>query len=330
MDTLNHPEWQADSRDATIHNGYIYWRTKKVTVDDSGSAIVFDFNATDAMYYIVEKHDEESLPETVEDKAGNEYVYEKTYFETEYVRRDDDNGTHDEFSNKTLHPQAMHITEEFTRDSSGDNAYASIPEVAGKFTKLDGIQKKEGFLEFYVYNIYKPLRADITLKKVDKENLNEADPDLLKGASFTISKYTDESYQRKDTTWGTSGSITLSDEEKPDGTYTRNGEFVFRDLSAGYYQMEETDFPDGYIKLTANPRFKVEANDNHRLEITLINNPDDLLRLEGNKLTIVVGNTPGAELPNSGGPGTIWIYLIGSILLLGCGTLLAARRRIGE
>ena len=476
VDNLNQPEWHADSRDATIRDGYTYWRTKRVTVDETGSSIVFDFNATDAMYYIVEKHDEESLPQIVMDKAGNEYVYVKTYFETEYVRRDDEAGTHDEYSNKTLHPQAMHLTEDYTRASTGDYAYASIPEVAGKFTKLDGTQKKEGFLEFYVYNIYRPVygdisvnkqwqneegsadewladvtfklrkktvtmsgegdnqtqtvtysdvarpdymsddwsdtitvtsatgeakweelpelgenesyvviehdiaghegtvisdilrdelsgaitsfkltkggktytydvtngllgdeggttinkqrkETDITLKKVDKDSLNEENPDLLKGASFTVSKYLNGSYQGMDTTWGTSGSMTVSDDKNQDGTYTLNGKFVFQGLQEGYYQIEETRFPDGYIKVSGNARFKVEENANHELEISLISNPDNLLLLEDNKLTIVVGNTPGIALPNTGGPGTRLFTILGSILTLGAGVLLWRRRR---
>jgi len=166
VDNLNHPEWQSDQRDATIREGYEYWRTKRVTVDESGSAIVFDFDATDAMYYIVEKHDRESLPETVMDQEGKGWKYVKTYIETEYVRRDDENGTHDEYSNKNMHPKAMHVTEDYTRATTGDYAYASIPEVAGKFIKLDGKQKKEGFLEFFVYNIYEPIETvDVPVDK---------------------------------------------------------------------------------------------------------------------------------------------------------------------
>lgn len=477
VDSLNHQEWQSDERDATIRNDYEYWRTKRVTVDDTGSAIVFDFNATDAMYYIVEKHDEESLPETVMDKDGNEYAYVKTYFETEYVRRDDDAGTHDEYSNKTLHPHAMHISEEYTRESTGDNAYASIPEVAGKFTRLDGVQKKEGFLEFYVYNIYTPIHddivakkqwqksdgeddawladvtfklrkktvtvtgtgdaqmqtitysdvakpdymgddwsdtitvtnqideakwedlpelgenesyvviehnvigregvtitdikrdeasgaitsfkltkdgktytydvanglledeggttinkqrkeTDITLKKVDKDKLEEENPDLLKGASFTVSKFTSSNFREKDTTWGISGSMTLSDDKNLDGTYTLNGTFTFEGLQEGYYQIEETRFPDGYIQLSGKPTFKVEEDEHHVLKITLINNPDNMLRLEDNKLTIIVGNNPGVALPHTGGIGTTIFYVLGSILAIGSAVILISRRRI--
>ena len=36
----------------------------------------------------------------------------------------------------------------------------------------------------------------------------------------------------------------------------------------------------------------------------------------------------GVELPSTGGPGTTWIYLLGAILLLGCGVTLIVRRRM--
>ena len=48
------------------------------------------------------------------------------------------------------------------------------------------------------------------------------------------------------------------------------------------------------------------------------------------KLKLTVYNTPGAALPNAGGPGTTWIYLIGSLLLLGSGIALVARRRTAK
>ena len=328
VDSLNHPEWESDDRDATIHNGYSYWRTKRLTVDDTGSAVVFDFNATDAMYYIVEKHDEESLPEMVTDRSGEEWTYVKTYIETEYVRRDDDAGSHDEYSNKILHPQAMHTTEEFTRDNG---TYASIPEVAGNFVKLNNEHKKEGFLEFYVYNIYKKVvsETDITLKKVDKDDVNSSNPNYLKGAAFTLSKYKTEAFQVKDTEWGNSGSKTLSDTKNPDGTYTLNGIFSFEGLTEGFYKIEEPTFPAGYVKLSSDPTFKIEVNSSNEMEITLINNPDNLLRLEDNNLSIVVGNTPGVALPNTGGPGTNLIYLFGIMLtaLAGTGLLMKRSRR---
>ena len=45
-------------------------------------------------------------------------------------------------------------------------------------------------------------------------------------------------------------------------------------------------------------------------------------------VTYQIVNDAGVELPESGGPGTIWMYLLGSLLLVGCGIVLTARRRI--
>ena len=57
--------------------------------------------------------------------------------------------------------------------------------------------------------------------------------------------------------------------------------------------------------------------------------PDaEYLSIEAETLTI--GNEPGAQLPSSGGPGVIWMYLLGSLLFIGCGVRLIARRRITE
>lgn len=44
--------------------------------------------------------------------------------------------------------------------------------------------------------------------------------------------------------------------------------------------------------------------------------------------TLTVTNNSGVELPSAGGPGTVWIYLIGSLLLLGSGIALVTRRRM--
>ena len=49
-----------------------------------------------------------------------------------------------------------------------------------------------------------------------------------------------------------------------------------------------------------------------------------------NEVTLQTGrisNTPGVELPASGGPGTTWVYLLGTVLLLGGSITLASRRR---
>lgn len=41
-----------------------------------------------------------------------------------------------------------------------------------------------------------------------------------------------------------------------------------------------------------------------------------------------IANNAGVSLPAAGGRGTTWIYLLGSLLLLGCGITLVVRRRM--
>jgi LPXTG-motif cell wall-anchored protein len=46
------------------------------------------------------------------------------------------------------------------------------------------------------------------------------------------------------------------------------------------------------------------------------------------EIAFEIPNTPGAALPNTGGPGTRIFTILGSILILGAGVLLWRRRRL--
>ena len=317
------------------YSGYTELHSKDISVGTDGLGLVYDYDVTPGMYYIQE--DQSTIPDEIEAANGDIYTYSGTRIETEYVWRND------KYSGR-------HYSETYTGE--GTDTYNSVPEILGAYTGLSypsnedqpvsaynsgtwhygsdtGIYRN-GFLEFYVYNVYKKVESetDITLKKVDKNDVNASNPDLLKGASFKVTKYTSDTFQAKDTEWGDSGSKTLSDVKISDETYTLNGIFNFEGLTEGYYKIEETGFPAGYVKLSSDPTFKIELNSSNKMEITLINNVDNLLRLEDNKLTIVVGNTPGVALPNTGGPGTRIFTILGSILILGAGVLLWRRRRL--
>ena len=195
---------------------------------------------------------------------------------------------------------------------------------------VSAIAEAGATIEASLINTYEPKTPNVTIKKVDKGDLSDANPVLLKGAAFTLSKYESDSYQSKDLEWGTQGSETLSDDKKPDGTYTLNGIFSFEGLSVGYYKIEEINFPDGYVKISSNPTFMIEANESNELTITLIDNPNSLLQLVNGEMTIKFGNTPGVALPNTGGSGIGLFTLIGGILSGTAGailTLTSCRRR---
>ena len=104
--------------------------------------------------------------------------------------------------------------------------------------------------------------------------------------------------------------------------------FVDRYFSVGTYYLRETAAPAGYCMLEHRIKLIVSENSiSCRMEepgITLYQDQDtdkSIYRFE-------IMNNPGVELPSAGGRGTTWIYLLGSILVIVSGILLAARRRL--
>ena len=105
-------------------------------------------------------------------------------------------------------------------------------------------------------------------------------------------------------------------------TTNNTGKFSIQGLKPGTYWLEETAAPKGYNKLAK--RIKVVINDDG----TLIVDKKD--RDENNSLInqVNVENKTGTVLPSTGGAGTTMIYLIGDVLVLGSGVVLATKRRV--
>ena len=87
-------------------------------------------------------------------------------------------------------------------------------------------------------------------------------------------------------------------------------------LQDGSYKLVEREAPAGYIITNNTTTFTVSAG-----RVT----EWSLSGTEGT--TLEIPNTPGAALPNTGGPGTRLFTILGSILTLGAGVLLWRRRR---
>ena len=96
------------------------------------------------------------------------------------------------------------------------------------------------------------------------------------------------------TNWDTTGSTFTSGND---------GKFTIIGLDAGTYTLVETKAPAGYIK----------AEDT-TIQIT-----------DANK-TVDVVNTPGVELPETGGMGTTLFYVAGGVLVLGAFVVLMKKR----
>ena len=178
-------------------------------------------------------------------------------------------------------------------------------------------------------NTYTPKTVTVTLKKVDKSKLSTVTDlsaleasDLLDGAKFILEKYNKLSPQEeKDSEWCDEHNAINSGE---------GGVFIFSNLPVGIYKIIERERPAGYVTTTSVPAFEVVVDDaTGDLKINLLNNAGGLVRLVDGELTIVVGNEPGAALPNTGGPGTTLFYMIGLMLtaLAGAGLVMKKRRR---
>ena len=106
----------------------------------------------------------------------------------------------------------------------------------------------------------------------------------------------------------------------------RHAYVYWEGLKAGTYTIKETKAPVGYVKvddfqLTVGD--DAHKADNPATEITENNYNAD--RTGTNK---AVKNTPGKQLPATGGIGTTIIYAIGAILVIGAGVVLVTRRRM--
>jgi len=94
-------------------------------------------------------------------------------------------------------------------------------------------------------------------------------------------------------------------------------------LTPGNYKMEETKSPTGYVKMVGEIIFTIESNGTVEYD----DSATDLVKYETEDKTFKVGNTKGTALPNTGGSGTSFHYLLGSFLALMAGALLLLRKK---
>lgn len=102
-------------------------------------------------------------------------------------------------------------------------------------------------------------------------------------------------------------------------TTNDKGKFSIQGLKPGDYWLEETVAPKGYNKLTK--RIKVHINEAGNYVINDENTGSPISQVE-------VESKSGTVLPSTGGAGTTMIYLVGAVLVLGSGVVLATKRRV--
>ena len=157
----------------------------------------------------------------------------------------------------------------------------------------------------------------ITIRKTD-ENGN-----AIPGAKFVLYKKNDEGSFIEVTDYGLNqGLIDLSDKT----------EMTFSGMANGIYKLTETDPPPGYLILDRDIYFSVSdgtvaLTDSAGNTATATYNGAGL---KDNNSTIEVKNVSGAQLPETGGPGTNRIYLLGCILTMLAGAGIVMRRKCRE
>lgn len=94
-----------------------------------------------------------------------------------------------------------------------------------------------------------------------------------------------------------------------------SGKFKIQGLGAGTYNLTETQQPAGYNKLSG--------------PVTVVIDKNGKVKVDGvDADPVKVLNKSGTVLPSTGGAGTTMIYLVGAVLVLGSGVVLATKRRV--
>lgn len=188
----------------------------------------------------------------------------------------------------------------------------SVDPAKNKATLTSGEGNTSESDEVLVYN------AKFTVTK------NDGSGKPLSGAGFVLKnadgKYYKIADDKKSISW-----VALADDKEETikaaikaGTiteYTSDAQGAvpaFTGLGDGDYTLVESTVPDGYNK-AADFSFTVEDDD-----YTTTN-------LE-QKTTVV--NNPGTVMPATGGIGTTIFYILGSLLVVGCGIVLISRKRM--
>ena len=148
--------------------------------------------------------------------------------------------------------------------------------------------------------------------------------DKLGGAEFTI--YTDAEHKHI-AKWTDNGvekelkNLTSSDE---------TGIFFSGKLNTGTYYLQETDVPDGYLKLEDDVILTVSSN---MVSVFKRGKTDTAVpKQPGGTITIQVENYCGYKLPSTGGNGNAPIYLAGIMFtgLAGAGLIMKKRKMVSS
>lgn len=163
-------------------------------------------------------------------------------------------------------------------------------------------------------NTYAPETVNMSILKLNDEET----PEALSGAAFSLEA-------QDGTGWKTVGDNISVDDK---------GLATIKDLSYDtLYRLTETKAPDGYSMLTEKIYFKIQKENGtpglvpYDINGNKLKGWQDQTEVQNNdKLQLRITNNKKAMLPETGGSGTNWIYMMGTMLVL-TGTILYGCQR---
>lgn len=146
------------------------------------------------------------------------------------------------------------------------------------------------------------------LDKVDEDNkpLTGAKFQLQDAAGNAIYLVATEDGYRKATSASETGAVDTID-------LTTVASKVISGLDKASYKLVETTVPDGYTKAA-----------DETIADTQLTRVDKTLPTTA---AVIIKNEPGTELPSTGGMGTTILYIVGGLLVVGCGIMLVAKKK---
>ena len=255
-------------RDAD-YTGYIEIDdTQSTVIGSNGIGILYVYDLTGGMYAIQEKTTPSSLPREIIAADGETWIYKETYIETEYIRR----GEGDKYNDEELYPDPLHVSKVY--DNPDSQSYNSIPEVLGEYPLINGTNNTNEYLHYYVHNVYKPTKTNLTVTKHWENNDNSNGPEgsyvdvvlkrykLVADGSITPPEPETATLRISDSYSGLSGdrtynaTYTVTDANGHDvsgSPFQWNGsDIVIEDLPFGNYTVTKTATDQNGYEISSN------------------------------------------------------------------------------
>ena len=178
-----------------------------------------------------------------------------------------------------------------------------------------------------------PSNESKTITYVFKFNVKKinSNKELLSGAKFKLYASDKETEINLVLENGVYRVATPEEVAAGKSTIIEAGEVTIIGLDSGTYYLEETVAPDGYNKLADKIEVTIRASyvdEESTVTVSGTNDEYDLVNYTNNLVTIT--NITGAELPSTGGMGTVLFLTIGSLMVLGFGVLLVTKLRMAK